>query len=91
MCSWRRVSEQSHLPNRRFPLEELGVISPLKPKTVEEKNETVDNVGVENVENDGFVLPKKGNRRAIYIPKDEIFANIRNFLDGINNDRRQRI
>ena len=88
MCSWRRVSEQSHLPNRRFPLEELGTISSLKPKTVEEENETVDNV---DEENDSFLLPKKGNRRAIYIPKDEIFANIRNFLDGINNDRRQRI
>ena len=66
MCSWRRVSEQSYLPNRRFPLEELGTISPLKPKTVEEENETVDNVDEENY---SFLLPKKATEEQFISPR----------------------
>ena len=77
------------MPYRKFDIENLGAISPLKTRTPAKENGDED-VMVARESEDGFSLPRS-TRRHNFIPKNEIFDNINSFLDGLSKDsRRQR-
>jgi len=79
----KRLSELDRLPYRNIPLENLGAISSLKPKTTDPEENKGENSS--NVDDQGFISPRKF-RRPDYIPKEEIFMRIKNFLYGFEND-----
>merc|ERR1712081_103475 len=79
----KRLTEYQFVPYREIEIASLGAISPLKPVTKNEnENENQDNID-ENEAEDGFEQsPRK--IRPNYIPKEDIFHNIKSLLDGFN-------
>ena len=85
----KRMSEGLHMPYRKFDIENLGAISPLKTRSATKENGD-EEVMTNRESEDGFSLPRR-TKRHNFIPKNEIFDNINSFLDGISEDcRRQR-
>merc|ERR1712112_388306 len=75
----KRISESYHVPYRKYSLENLGALSPLKPVTPlteEEKSEEA----AAYISEDGYTSPRSGRKN--YIPKEEIFFRLKSFLDG---------
>ena len=68
----------------------MGAISPLKPKTVENDEEQVEE---SKEDEDGFQLVSKILGCPDYLPKEEIHRNITAILDGFkpkkNKERKQ--
>merc|ERR1711954_425491 len=83
----KRASELHHMPYRNYHLKNLGQLSPLKPNTPLSEEEKMGEAA-SLVSEDGFTSPKSG--RSDFLPKDEIFFRLKNFLDGFNfeNDSR---
>ena len=78
---WLRESANaSTYPTEDSPQKHQEHLSPLKPTTVEKEEEV--RAHEVNPDKDGFVTPWKGTRRGNFISKEEIFKNIKSFLDG---------
>ena len=75
----KRTSEGQHLPYRKFNLDLLGAICPIKTK-----NTYKDEMSTSNEDENGFKTPVKGTGWGNEIPKEVIFQNIKELLDGFN-------
>merc|ERR1711954_68958 len=84
----RRTSEGLNMPYRKFEIENLGTISPLKMGTPA-RNEEVEDKLVNRESNDGFLSPRS-TKRLNLIPKTEIFSSINSFLDGFSHESRRQ-
>ena len=75
----KRVSELNHVPYRKYELQHLGALSPLKPTTPVAEEDRQDVAG----SSDGFSSPKSSGRPG-FLPKEEIFQRLQGFLDGFS-------
>ena len=83
----KRISEFQFTPYRPIEIEDLGEISPLKLKFTTED----DTEAEEKEDEQGFQKIARKLARPNFLPKDQIFANIKAALDGFerkkeNND-----
>ena len=79
----KRYSERTHCPYGAINLEMLGAISPIKPFTRKNSPEEPEDG---HMDDEGFICVKS-LQRMNFIEKNQIFQNLKDFLDGFESVR----